>query len=257
MANKSAVLSQKAAPIGAGPTLLLTKSMTEDESDTDSSDDVECPWDGCSRVFDSDVAVKSHHFAAHDERLGSVVVPCANCGEDKRVKKSRVDNHDRHFCNDQCQGEWRSHNWHGENNPTYDRVEVSCSVCGSSKKVTRSVKNGRNRFFCDDNCMGAYYEGVVGEDHPNWKSGPTPYGKGWNEQKREAVRERQGRQCGSCGLEGSENARMLDVHHIQPARSFDDDEARNAMENLVALCRPCHMVFEQMAPLRPQTPYLD
>jgi 5-methylcytosine-specific restriction endonuclease McrA len=43
----------------------------------------------------------------------------------------------------------------------------------------------------------------------------------------------------------------LDVHHIKPAQAFDDPTARNAMENLVTLCRSCHKKWEGI-PLRPE-----
>jgi 5-methylcytosine-specific restriction endonuclease McrA len=47
------------------------------------------------------------------------------------------------------------------------------------------------------------------------------------------------------------------VHHITKAREFDDADKRNAMSNLVALCRECHLGhFERMADtgLQPQIP---
>jgi 5-methylcytosine-specific restriction endonuclease McrA len=48
-----------------------------------------------------------------------------------------------------------------------------------------------------------------------------------------------------------EYGRKLDVHHITPARQFDDAEERNSMGNLEALCIPFHKTVESMAPLRP------
>jgi 5-methylcytosine-specific restriction endonuclease McrA len=75
------------------------------------------------------------------------------------------------------------------------------------------------------------------------------YGEGWTEEKRERVRKQQDRKCAACG--DPEDDRLLDVHHIKPAGSFDDAEKRNATENLVALCRSCHMKWEGI-PLRPE-----
>jgi predicted HNH restriction endonuclease len=51
----------------------------------------------------------------------------------------------------------------------------------------------------------------------------------------------------------SEYGRALDVHHITPAREFEDGEKRNAMENLISLCVRCHTEWEKIAPLRPDT----
>lgn len=93
----------------------------------------------------------------------------------------------------------------------------------------------------------------MGENNPNWTGGTFPYGKGWNEKKREKVRESQDRECASCGMHESENGKRLDVHHIEKARSIADPEERNAVENLVALCQTCHKRWEQMSPLRPIT----
>jgi 5-methylcytosine-specific restriction endonuclease McrA len=57
--------------------------------------------------------------------------------------------------------------------------------------------------------------------------------------------------CAGCGRHEDEFAIRLDVHHISPARSFEDPAARNAESNLVALCRLCHQRWEGV-PIRPQ-----
>ena len=43
--------------------------------------------------------------------------------------------------------------------------------------------------------------------------------------------------CQGCGKTGAESGRALDVHHLQPFRFSGD----NSLDNLVALCRSCHM----------------
>lgn len=93
-----------------------------------------------------------------------------------------------------------------------------------------------------------------GEDNPMWKEEPlreAPYGRGWDEEKREAVRDRDGRECRGCGTPEDALPKNLDVHHIRPARHCDGDEERNAMENLIALCPSCHTRAERVAPLLP------
>jgi len=96
----------------------------------------------------------------------------------------------------------------------------------------------------------------IGPANPNWEGGPEPYGKGWNEQKREDVRERDGRECRGCGKAEeqhlNEYGRKLSVHHIVPARQFEGPERRNAKSNLISLCVDCHRRWEGI-PLRPQT----
>jgi predicted HNH restriction endonuclease len=48
----------------------------------------------------------------------------------------------------------------------------------------------------------------------------------------------------------TEYGERLHVHHIIPARQFDDPEPRNAMGNLITLCREDHAKWEGV-PLRP------
>lgn len=95
-----------------------------------------------------------------------------------------------------------------------------------------------------------------GASHPNYSGGEIVYGKGWNEDKKEAVRERDGFECQVCGKsqkeELAQNDRRLSVHHIINARKFDDPEKRNDMDNLVTLCHKHHMEWEGI-PLQPQT----
>lgn len=102
------------------------------------------------------------------------------------------------------------------------------------------------------------YETPCGVDHPNWNGGTFPYGPGWNDAKKEQIRERDGRECQSCGRSEEEHIELYDkkhtVHHIQKARNFDDPEQRNHPDNLITLCETgeCHHKWEMMAPLRPQ-----
>jgi len=94
-----------------------------------------------------------------------------------------------------------------------------------------------------------------GSDSPQWKGGTAPYGEGWNESKRQDVRETAGHMCEGCGMSQKAHrdqyGRRLHVHHITPARQFDNAERRNAADNLAVLCFDCHATAEQMAPLYP------
>ena len=98
----------------------------------------------------------------------------------------------------------------------------------------------------------------VGENHPQWNGGRFPYGPGWNERKRQRVRERDGYECVRCGATQEEHkaryGERLHVHHLTKAREIDDAEERNSISNLVALCRDCHADWERVsaAGLRPQ-----
>lgn len=91
----------------------------------------------------------------------------------------------------------------------------------------------------------APWYGKYGSEHKNWEGGEFPYGEGWNDAKREAVRERDGYECVECGVPQTEHREKFDcalhVHHIQPARSFENPSKRNSTANLVTLCIPCHL----------------
>lgn len=288
--------------------------MTEYEpSDSESSEEWPCPWDGCERTLSTERGLKTHHAQIHDESLAGVDIECANCGTPKNIKPSRVERSENHFCNRQCQNEWRSENKTGENSHTWNGglVTTTCAWCGTPKEVKPFKVERSKRNFCDARCEGDWLAenrsgenswnwdgGLVtvacawcgsekqvfpanaeeyddhycretncqekwlaknntGEANPNWEGGSFPYGSGFTEAKKEKVRERQDRRCAGCGTHESEFSRKLDVHHIQKARSFDDDEARNDKSNLVAMCQPCHLEKWEGIPLRPQTPLLD
>ena len=78
-------------------------------------------------------------------------------------------------------------------------------------------------------------ETLRGERNGRWEGGksfelyPEEF---W--EKREAIRERDGRVCQICGAHESQLDRRLDVHHI------DGDKQNNDDHNLISLCRECH-----------------
>lgn len=94
---------------------------------------------------------------------------------------------------------------------------------------------------------------LVGSDHPHWNGGESRYGRGWNESKRNAVRQRDGFCCQdpNCSVTQSqhidEHGEKLHVHHLRKARDINDAEKRNAKENLITLCRNCHRRWEKIA----------
>jgi ferredoxin len=94
-----------------------------------------------------------------------------------------------------------------------------------------------------------------GEEHPHWKDGEDArYGKNWQQQRQKAL-ERDRQQCQRCGISAEEHQDKigmdLHVHHLTPAREFDDHEERNKLPNLITLCAACHRTWESM-PIQPQ-----
>jgi len=60
------------------------------------------------------------------------------------------------------------------------------------------------------------------------------YGVEFTDELKEQVRFRDEYKCQGCGCQQLENGKALDVHHI------DYDKMNNKVDNLIALCKPCH-----------------
>jgi hypothetical protein len=89
-----------------------------------------------------------------------------------------------------------------------------------------------------------------GKENPAWAGGYGDYyGPNWHDQRRRAL-ERDGHECAACGCSEHDHREEwgagLEVHHITPARLFDDYERMNRLENLVTLCNLCHQRYEQL-----------
>jgi 5-methylcytosine-specific restriction endonuclease McrA len=115
-----------------------------------------------------------------------------------------------------------------------------CEWCGNEFRRDKSHVNDRN--FCSSRCMGHWQsENIKGENSPSWKGGYKPYyGQDWSARRRQA-RERDGYCCRSCGLKEEDVTYTLEVHHIRPVRLFDNPNDANSLDNLITLCRPCHV----------------
>jgi endogenous inhibitor of DNA gyrase (YacG/DUF329 family) len=188
---------------------------------------------------------KECHDEFQDEK---VALECDQCGETFKKTQSEADRSENDFCSHKCQGDY----WGDGNHPRLNRVEVECGQCGDTIEKKRCHVDKYENLFCNTRCYGEWCsENRIGKDSPVWKGGPATYGKGWNDQKREKIRESQDRQCEGCGIHEDDIDTKLCVHHIKPARSFNDADERNDPDNLVALCRPCHWKWEAISPLRP------
>ena len=142
----------------------------------------------------------------------------------------------------------------------YDRVSAECGWCGSEISRTPSRMRATDIQFCSVTCQSEWQSDArSGVNHPSWIGGERHYGRGWNKNKKNAVRVRDQARCQGCGLPESESfeeyGTALHVHHITPAREIDDPKKRNGMTNLITLCQTCHPRWEKMAPLRPDTEF--
>lgn len=230
--------------------------------------EVACAWCGeTKRVSPCEKAGKNNHFCDMGckgnwwgENIrgethpnwdgGPVTVECSYCGAQKKIPECYAEQRSNYFCDGECEGSWMSENLTGERAANWKGLfELTCEQCGDGYRV-RPNRKGSSR-FCSPECL-AEWQAVhfTGENSPRWKGGTAPYGVGWNEEKRESVREQQDRYCAGCGEHESGLSRKLDVHHIRPARTFDDPAKRNDESNLVAMCHGCHQRWEGI-PIRP------
>lgn len=103
-----------------------------------------------------------------------------------------------------------------------------------------TVHDWLKRHFIETRTVGSQ----PGELHHRWEGGAEPYyGENWYRKRRSALIRDQYR-CQRCGITDPEHRNEqsfgLDIHHIEPLRSFDSPEEANRLDNLLTLCRKCH-----------------
>jgi 5-methylcytosine-specific restriction endonuclease McrA len=131
---------------------------------------------------------------------------------------------------------------------------VDCSHCGVEIRVPRSKATNQQHVFCDRSCYRRWLstrrreEGVwSGADNPNWRpeaNSPETYGSGWSRARRQAL-ERDDYRCQHCGVTRDDLGQNPDVHHQVPVGAFEDTQEAHRLENLVTLCRSCHLRAER------------
>lgn len=138
---------------------------------------------------------------------------------------------------------------------------VHCAACGL-EFCPVYVGSGRvvavsSRKTCSAECLSEFYKrnadrkrkislAMSGVRHPNWQGGSHRMGyrgAGWRKLA-EAVRDRDGRCCASCGMSESDSISKgwgrLQVNHKKPFHQFSRKAEANKMSNLEALCKSCH-----------------
>lgn len=199
--------------------------------------DMECPKDGCG-YEGSEHAIKVH-WGKSDDHDGTLARThdCEMCGDTFKVKDGR-DN--PLTCSKLCHDALMS---------AHDTLESfkrdrfrTCRQCGDE------FRTNQGSFLCSRKCADEWRSehGVIhGPKNPNWRGGSAEYrGVDWLE-VREEIRERDDYECQDCGLEQEDAKRALSVHHIVPLRDFDDRQEAHDPENLITLCRRCHMKRER------------
>lgn len=201
-----------------------------------------CPFDGCDYTSDSKRGISIHHIRTHGESIAMVTTECEECGQEFEYYESMQ--HGR-FCSDECTGRSKA----GERNPM-KREEVVAKISGENSHFYGKEPHNKGEEMSEEFCekMSAPRPGMQGSNHPNWKGGEDRhyYGPSWTESRRETARERDKRQCQKCGVDESDLEIKLDVHHIRPFRQYgvEDHTEANRLDNLVSLCRSCHIEVE-------------
>lgn len=144
---------------------------------------------------------------------------CIGCG-------ASVPQERRRFCSKSC-------------SDRFYRVQLVPFVCEScGRRAWAQRRNVTRRRYCSRDCYRAHFNCryLRGPNNGRWRGGRAlSYGPGWKE-IRAFVRARD-KVCRACGRTPEENGRALDVHHLDPHRFSGD----NSPDNLIALCRSCHM----------------
>lgn len=215
-----------------------------------------CPT--CGNDFSNEAGVKSHHKQVHGESLVSKSVSiCEVCGEEFEHYDSEVGK----FCSIGCKNGSYSEQMSGSNNPSWSDAKqlCICDNCGEQferyqSKIDRSENN-----YCSYQCKSEDQLGeMTGSDNPAWEGGEVTNRRGGNWSRIAELIANEDGECAICGVKNElykdKHGRRLDVHHIVPRRMFDDAREAHMSENLITLCRQCHMGVENDKVSCPEPP---
>lgn len=118
--------------------------------------------------------------------------------------------------------------------------------CSEEVKIKIGLANGIRQHketegFQKENKFGKRFEKghklSIKENNPNWQGGKSfePYGLEFDNDLKEVIRNRDRRKCFICEKTELESGEKLHCHHI------DYNKRNNNPNNLISLCRKCHM----------------
>lgn len=166
-------------------------------------------------------------------KTGSVVKECIICKKDFISFKS--DN--RKYCSRKCYDKSPTRGTRPKN-----RIIKICEYCGKSfDRPAANFKKHCKHYFCSQECFGNWFNinAPKGKDVYNWSGGYTPeaYKTKWESIKK-TIKKRAKFVCEICG----KKHKLMDVHHKIPVRLNKDITVINHLDNLLYLCRPCHIL---------------
>ena len=118
--------------------------------------------------------MKIHHKRSHGESIAGVVVECDHCGDNTRTEPHKARKLEHHFCNQDCEGKWRSDRFQGEKSPVWKRgpETVQCHLCGAEVERRAWEIETAARNFCSNRCRGEWRsKNWEAEDYPRWQGG--------------------------------------------------------------------------------------
>ena len=129
--------------------------------------------------------------------------------------------------------------WLGKSHSTETKEKISNSHIGlkhneKSKEKLRNFRIGKKH---KPETIEKLRISHSKERNINWRGGISynPYPKGWREDLKEVIRNRDRRKCQLCGKTELEEKRKLQVHHI------DYNKNNLNINNLISLCISCHI----------------
>jgi len=233
---------------------------------------MDCPT--CGKSLSSERGMRQHHTKVHDEPLPNRT--CEKCDERFYDPKSR-----RTYCEDcyteagELNGNWKDAKQRVEcvrcgsefeyypsdkdgvycpecveeadeflGTPSFEfrdvrRIDTRCEYCGESFSVLLSTFKRRPCRFCSQECLYNWMSDDLFQGHRQ----PNAYNGDWRS-VRAAALERDNHSCQSCGTTAAELGQNPDVHHIVPIRTFDNPDDAHELDNVISLCKTCHMMVE-------------
>ena len=102
-------------------------------------------------------------------------------------------------------------------------------------KIKKSMEGVKNHFYGKRHDKNSKSKMSLSHGGTGIPGELSEYGEKFDNDLREQVRFRDNYKCQVCGCSQLENKKQLDVHHI------DYNKKNNNINNLIALCRRCHM----------------
>lgn len=148
---------------------------------------------------------------------------CIDCGKETKL-----------YTADRCNDCWKIWIKNPENNAGFIDGRCSKKYYCKEKKCNNEITYYTWKYG-DKRCEDCYHKFNRGKNHHSYIEGlDREYGAEFDSHLKEQIRFRDGYKCQECGCSQLENAKQLDVHHI------DYNKKNCKYNNLISLCKSCH-----------------